>query len=260
MTKHTILATVTAERAKGDEPTIVISTSAVDRENDEVLAEGGDFAAYKRNPTVLWGHDYSSLPIGTTTSLEIVPGRGIRARWRWLEGDDFAARVRNAFEQGCVRAASIGFRPVESERNERGGRRFTRWELLEWSLVPVPANAEAVRTLKRLRLWRDEEIAVFIRDDEPVAAPLEVRALLGEVVPSMLAPSTVRSVLTPSVLQQAVRAELRRHSPLTSPFERKWPVEAEAIKAAVRSALAGIAADLPKVIEAEFKRRRGLVD
>lgn len=165
MEKQT-LATIAAAAARGDEPQITISTVALDRDRDEVQPEGGDFSAYLRNPVVLFGHDRSGLPVGSTTTLEVVPGRGIRARWRWLEGDPFADRVRNAFEQGALRAASIGFLPKASEPNGNGGRRFTKWELLEWSLVPLPANADAVRTLKALDLWMNDDIVLEL-DDEP---------------------------------------------------------------------------------------------
>ena len=160
------VATIVSDSKRGDEPEITISTIGLDRDCDEVVPEGCDFTDYQRNPVVQFGHDYSSLPVGATTALDVVPGRGVRARWRWLEGDPFADRVRNAFEQGVLRAASIGFQPTASEPNGRGGTRFTRWTLLEWSLVPVPANAEAVRSLKRLRLWADDEHVLTLDDED----------------------------------------------------------------------------------------------
>jgi HK97 family phage prohead protease len=166
MEKQTF-ATIAAPSARGDEPQITISTVALDRDRDEVQPEGGDFTAYLRNPVVLFGHDRSALPVGSTTTLVVLPGRGIRARWRWLEGDAFAARVKNAFEQGVLRAASIGFLPQASEPNASGGRRFLKWELLEWSLVPLPANADAVRALKALDLWTSDDVVLELAEDEP---------------------------------------------------------------------------------------------
>lgn len=164
MEKQT-LATVVSTDAKGDEPTIVISTIALDRDRDEVVPEGGDLRDYLRNPVVLYGHATDRLPVGKTTSLEVVPGRGIRARWRWLEGDAFADRVRNAFNQGVLRAASIGFLPVVGEPNGKGGKRFTQWHLIEWSLVATPANPGAVRVLRSLDLWQDDSRTLEIADD-----------------------------------------------------------------------------------------------
>jgi HK97 family phage prohead protease len=92
------------------------------------------------------------LPIGTVTQLTVEPSRGLRARWRWLAGDEFADRVKNAWDQGIIRAASIGFMPLESTPNTSHGRDHRRWELMEISLVAIPANAEATRQLKALGL------------------------------------------------------------------------------------------------------------
>jgi HK97 family phage prohead protease len=129
---------------------MMISTEAVDREGDRVIAAGADLDAFRRNPVLLWAHSLADPPIGTVTGLEIQPGRGLRARWRWAEGDAVADRIRNLWDQGILRSASIGFLPVESVPNEFGGRDFLRWELAELSLCSVPANREAVRQLKQL--------------------------------------------------------------------------------------------------------------
>lgn len=141
-----------AGQATGDaDAVITASTSSVDREGDvvEPLRMRRDDL---RNIPLLWGHDHSSLPIGTVTQLD-VDERSIRAGWRWLTDDPFAQRVRNAFEQGIVRASSIGFLPHKAEPIKGGrGMRYTDWTLLELSLVPVGANADAVRQFKRLGL------------------------------------------------------------------------------------------------------------
>ncbi len=45
-----------------------------------------------------------------------------------------------------MRGASIGFRPLTTPKaNDLGGYDFGSVELLEWSLVPVPANPDALR-------------------------------------------------------------------------------------------------------------------
>lgn len=143
----------TVVEATGDNPSIMISTIAEDRDGDVIIPEGVELANYQKNPAVLYGHDSRDLPVGATTSLDVQPGRGLRARWRWLEGDARAARVRNAFDQGVLRAASVGFRALEAEpRGDGRGFIFRRWELLEWSLVPIPANPQALRQLKCLGL------------------------------------------------------------------------------------------------------------
>ena len=45
---------------------------------------------------------------------------------------------------GVLNAVSIGFSPIESEPIKGGGWRYTKWELLEISVVAVPANPNAL--------------------------------------------------------------------------------------------------------------------
>jgi HK97 family phage prohead protease len=58
----------------------------------------------------------------------------------------FADRCAALIDAGLLGAVSVGFRPIEWRYMEegRGGVRFIQQELLEISLVPVPANPEAL--------------------------------------------------------------------------------------------------------------------
>lgn len=150
---------------------MTVSTVAPDRDGDIVRPEGMRADQFLRNPVLLWAHDYSSLPIGTVTALNVLEGKGVEARFRWLDGDPMAARVRNAWDQGVVRAASIGFKPLTWEPL-KAGYDITGWELLELSLVPVPANPEAVRTLKGLGLIA-EDAYPEMQEQAPPEPPAE---------------------------------------------------------------------------------------
>ena len=115
--------------------------------------EGMDVTNYLRNPVVLWAHDYAGrtpsagLPIGRTLRLDR-SASGIDAEFEFLPDDPFARRVENAWDRGFLRAASIGWESLEAEPLGRGrGVRHRRTELLEWSLVPVPADPGASREL-----------------------------------------------------------------------------------------------------------------
>jgi HK97 family phage prohead protease len=135
--------------AKGNdvEAQAVITTREEDREGDIIEADGIDLAAFKRNPVVLWAHDYSTLPVAKCTALSQTR-TSITAAWKWLRNDPFADRVANAWKQGILNAVSIGFRPKESRALPSGkGVRFLTAELLEFSIVPVPANASALRRM-----------------------------------------------------------------------------------------------------------------
>lgn len=177
----------TVIESTSDDPAMTISTIAEDRDRDVVVPEGLDLARYRRNPVVLFGHNHDDLPVAVTTAIEVLPGRGVRAKFRWLEGDARADRVRNAFEQGALRAASIGFLPRTSTPRPNGGLRFDAAELLEWSLCAIPSNPEAVRTLKGLGLDDASDAPVLdvdeadVRDALRAELPAVIKSVLGEM-------------------------------------------------------------------------------
>jgi uncharacterized protein len=203
MVKQTYL---TVTEAMGDEPTICISTSAEDRDGDVLEPAGCDLTNYRRNPVVLFGHDYSSLPVGSCTSVDVRP-EGIVASWRWLENDPMADRVRNAFDQGVLRAASVGFRPGVSQRRANGGLLYKTWSLLEWSLVPIPSNPGAVRLAKSLIGVSSDDAILRISDDDDESLDFDrsdLAAAFREAFPGVL-----RDAIGDAVQSEVARAVAR---------------------------------------------------
>jgi HK97 family phage prohead protease len=132
----------------------MISTEAVDRQGDIVRATGARLENYLKNPVVLWAHDYSQPPIAKALGIEILPGSGLKSRFQFSEWNinPQADVVRRLWASGFLNATSIGFIPLKSKAlNEEdedywwGPRDYVEWELLEYSIVPVPANQEALR-------------------------------------------------------------------------------------------------------------------
>ena len=134
----------------GDVYSVTIFANELSRDGMSVDLDGMDFSNYEKNPVVLYAHDHmgrtdsGGLPIGRTLRLARTRDGHIRADFEFLAGDAFAERVRNAWEQGFLRGASIGWRPVETRPSGRGVR-AVRSELLEWSIVAVPADPDALR-------------------------------------------------------------------------------------------------------------------
>ncbi len=199
--KRLTFPTVTARPGtSGDEPEITISTIDPDRVHDRVVPEGVRLEAYMRNPVVFYSHrrpEAAAIPIATTTHIMVEPGRGLRARFRWLENDPFADRVKNAWDQGILRTASIGFMPITSKPNELGGEDWTASELTEWSLEPMPANPFATRRLKALGLWGDDDDSVLtITDDQELIEVDEnaLRVILRETVADAFTEITTEAV------------------------------------------------------------------
>lgn len=174
-----VYQTVTAAtlQASTETATCMISTINPDREGDRVIPEGGNFANFMKSPVLMWAHGgadgYASVPIGSVTALEVMPGHGVKAEWKWLDGDPFADRIKNAWKQGVVRASSIGFKPITYIKNGIGNDIET-WELLELSLCAIPMNPEAVRSLKALGLMGHAEVLRMIDETKALddEAPL----------------------------------------------------------------------------------------
>ena len=179
---------------------VTIFANELSRDGMSVDLDGMDFSNYEKNPVVLYAHDHmgrtdsGGLPIGQTVRLARTSGGHIRADFEFLSGDAFAERVRNAWEQGFLRGASIGWRPLETRPSGRG-MRAVRSELLEWSIVAVPADPDALRDMY-LRVVRamlnpppdganaDESVIFDHRDEgaSPLRSSIRVQGVNEEEV------------------------------------------------------------------------------
>lgn len=123
---------------------VIISTADQDRQGEIVSQEGWDLSHYKNNPVVLWGHNYTGLPIGVTDSIEIKDGKLVAiGRFAPESANPFAQQVRRLYDAKILRTTSVGFIAKEME-----GNTITKAELLEFSFVPVPANPMALSLMK----------------------------------------------------------------------------------------------------------------
>ena len=127
----------------------MVSMETKDRDGDVLVSDGADLTNYRRNPVVLWAHDYKQLPVGRATSIESVSGKGLKATIQFVPDgvDPHIDAVKKLWKGGFLNATSVGFVPREkvAHADKTAGNRFNKWELLEFSIVPVPANADALR-------------------------------------------------------------------------------------------------------------------
>jgi HK97 family phage prohead protease len=133
----------------------VFSDGSVDRMGDTIAPDGWQTDDFMANPVALWAHDSSSPPIGRASNLGVEDAR--------LMGDiEFVDAAIYAFGDtiyrlvvgGFVNAVSVGFLPieysfVENDPDRGWGIDFKRQELLEISVCPVPANANALIAARR---------------------------------------------------------------------------------------------------------------
>lgn len=134
----------------------VLSDATRDRYGDIVEPSGWDLKWFKQNPIALFGHS-SSFPIGTWSDARVEGGKliarlNLAARGTSQRIDELISLV----EQGILRAVSVGFKPMKWEPMDKekpyDGTRFLKQELMECSLVSVPANPAALAVAKTMNL------------------------------------------------------------------------------------------------------------
>ena len=106
------------------------------------IIEKGAFASARLPLPMLFGHDPND-PVGVWDEAAEDPD-GLQIRGRLLvEGVARAREVRALVQAGAIRGLSIGFVSRKAVPRPRGGRTIKQLELLEVSLVTIPAHPGA---------------------------------------------------------------------------------------------------------------------
>ena len=137
-----------------------VSNQSQDRDGDILLATGCDLNNFNKNPQFLGFHNSWDFPLG-------IPKK------TWVDGannavysdvyfptveelstdpDQASEKAKlvdftyKCYKTGMLSAVSVGFYIKEREQNPDSeyGNIITKWELLEFSAVPVPSNQDAL--------------------------------------------------------------------------------------------------------------------
>lgn len=139
----------------------LVSTITIDRDGDVLLPEGCDLTNYKKNPVVQWAHEYWELPIGKALWVKTTD-EGVLSKTKYAN-TEFANDVWELKKGGFLNAYSVGFMPLETITDEReietiktekginGDVRqiISKWELLEYSICPIPCNPDALTLMSK---------------------------------------------------------------------------------------------------------------
>jgi HK97 family phage major capsid protein/HK97 family phage prohead protease len=173
----------TVARAAGSNPRVfVMSDATVDRMGDVIEPAAWDLSAFQRNPVALFAHD-SALPLGTWKDVRVEAGKLVGEieflpAGKSARVDEIAAFV----DAKMLRAVSVGFRPLAAEPIKDGGLRFTSVELVECSVVSIPANPNALQVAKQLHLSDDAAGLIFGKPADEISTILR-RGHQGEPAP-----------------------------------------------------------------------------
>ena len=143
-----------APRERGGDSVVLsytASTAAVDRYGDIISQKGWNLDSYRENPVILWQHRSDLAPIGRGTVKIHNDSLLIDVEF---DTDPQSAEIARKAAAGFINAVSVGFNPIKSvPRSDlpsdhfaygEKGLYFESSELLEVSMVSIPANGDAV--------------------------------------------------------------------------------------------------------------------
>lgn len=154
-----------------------ITTKVVDRDGDIVVPSGAILDHYRKNPVVLFGHDYRSLPIGKSLWIK-ADDKGLISKTQYAKHQK-AEDIYQYRKDGFPMAKSIGFIPLKvigkdefDELDDKyieslgltkddisgADRIYPEWLMLEYSDVPVPSNPEALQLAISKGIITQEEV------------------------------------------------------------------------------------------------------
>ena len=194
----------------------VMNDGEVDRAGDIVVARGVDTSHFRSNPIALLQHD-PAKPIGTWGHVH-AEGDKLKGTLNLATELPLGEWARRSIASGVMKATSVGFVPMEFEPIKGGGFRFTKIELMETSLVSIPASRGSLRERtaaeeKEARLEYAEEMKAKGRELDRRYGPVKAEA----------EPETVSPLLAQVRARRAQRARIAAMDPnqLPGSYERK---------------------------------------
>jgi HK97 family phage prohead protease len=143
----------------------VLSDATVDRYGDVIEPAGWMLDQFRSNPIALFNHS-PNQPIGRWRNIRVDDDRLVADFVPAAAGTSRRTdEILSLIEQNILRATSVGFLGIESEpldpKRPGAGTRYTRQELLETSIVSVPANPAALQLARSLGISDDTMTLAF---------------------------------------------------------------------------------------------------
>lgn len=145
--------------ANKDDRTITayVSTIEEDRAGEYIPSGEWKLENYRKNPVILWAHNYSLPPVAKALWSK-TDDKGLIQKIQFAK-TAFAQDIFDLYDGGFLNAFSVGFR---ADRDSSDSRIFRNCELLEVSCVPVPCNANALAERAHSGLIKTPEALAFV--------------------------------------------------------------------------------------------------
>jgi HK97 family phage major capsid protein/HK97 family phage prohead protease len=161
----------TATPSAADPSEYVLSDETVDRYGEVIAADGWDLRHFRNNPVALFNHNDDAI-IGRWDKVR-VEGKRLLGRLTLAAAgtSQIVDEARRLWDQKLLRAVSVGFRAIKKEPLAKdadeddpffmGPYRYLKSELVEASLVAVPANPNALQIARSFELSADIKRQLF---------------------------------------------------------------------------------------------------
>lgn len=138
----------------------IASTERLSRSNHIIDFDGLSVKNFKQYGPILFDHNYGTLPVGRALRVQKNPEtRQTIIRVKFDTDDPFAMQLAKKYQTGFMKAVSVGVMVIECRDlteedlgkgasktdldSVRFGSRLTKTDLMELSLVSIPANVDA---------------------------------------------------------------------------------------------------------------------
>lgn len=173
------------EEKENDIFTFVVSTPEVDRYGTIIVPSGIDYTAYLANPIVLAQHDSDQWPIGRCLGFAM-NGENLEATIQIECVTEEGKKLTKLINAGYVKAVSVGIIPTEYEEQTIDGKKvtvYTKSELVEFSVVSVPANRQAL-IKKSLKTLIQDSIQKYKKEKRMLTPEIEQK-IKDELLPAI---------------------------------------------------------------------------
>lgn len=123
------------------------SKEVKDRDGEIIKASGWELDNFRNNSVLMAFHDYNAFPVGRVQWIKKYPEEnpiGLKFKAQFAD-TEVGREAYQLYKGGYMNCFSVGFRPIEKPYYDKTleARVFPKNELLEISIVPIPALPDA---------------------------------------------------------------------------------------------------------------------